>query len=81
VGGLNNEEMALVIKRFKLVFKGQKTMKVSQERSVHASNVVRLIILYLTVQVIIVMTRRRIRKRRRNSTRRKVKPTSARSGI
>ena len=51
--GLNDEEMALIIKRFKTALKGRKDSQARprQRGSVHASNAVRLVILLLTVPI------------------------------
>jgi hypothetical protein len=63
---LNEEEMALVIKRFKIALKGRKDYptRTNQGESVHASNVISLVILLHNVPII-EMTRRKKRKGRR----------------
>jgi hypothetical protein len=72
--GLNEEEIVLIIKRFKTALKGRKDYptRTNQGESVHASSAVRLVILLLNV-LIMRMTRYKTRKRRRrkrNSTER-----------
>jgi hypothetical protein len=66
---LNEEEMTLVIKRFKTALKGRKDYpnKNKSRESVHASNAVRVIILLLNV-TIMRMTRYKKRKGRRRSS-------------
>jgi hypothetical protein len=85
VVGLNEDEIVLVIKRFKTALKERKEYpptKTNQGLSAHASNAVSLVILLHNV-MIMRMTRnrtRRGRKKRRNSTRRRVRRISASSG-
>jgi hypothetical protein len=73
--GLNEEEMVLVIKRFKTALKGRKDYptSINQGESVHASSAVILVILLLNVPIM-RMTKYKTRKRRRrkrNSTERR----------
>jgi hypothetical protein len=70
--GLNEEEMALIIKRFKTALRGRKEHpnKTKTKGSAHASNVVRLVILSLTVPIMIVTRNKRRRGRKRRLTRR-----------
>jgi hypothetical protein len=70
--GLNEEEMTLIIKRFKTALRGRKEhpKRTRQRGSAHASNVVRLVILSLTVPIMIVTRNKRRRGKRRRPTRR-----------
>jgi hypothetical protein len=83
--GLNEYEMALVIKHFKAALNGHKDYpnKNKSMESVHTSSVLSLVILLLNV-LIMKMTRtktRKERRRRRNSIeRRRVRRTSATNG-
>jgi hypothetical protein len=84
--GLNGDEMALIIKRFKTTLKGRKEHpnKSKTKGSAPASSVVRLVTLLLAVPIMIV-TRNKERaesgKRRRPTKRRKARHTLERSGI
>jgi hypothetical protein len=81
--GLNDEEMTLIIKRFKTALKGRKGQpsKTKTKGSAHASNVVRLVILLLTVPTMIVTRNKGTRGRRRRTIRRqKARHILARSG-
>jgi hypothetical protein len=81
--GLNEEEMALIIKRFKTTLKGRKEYpnKSKTKGSAPASSVVRLVILSLIVPIMIVTRNKRRRgKRRRLTRRRRARHTLARSG-
>jgi len=83
--GLNDEEMALIIKRFKTTLKGRKLTPTRTRRrgSAPASNVVRLVILSLIVPIMIVTRKRRVEsgKRRRTTRRRRARHILERSGI
>jgi hypothetical protein len=83
--GLNEDEMVLVIKCFKIALKGRKDypIRANQGESIHASSAVSIVILLLNV-LIMKMTRTKTRKgRRRRSSieRRRARRTSARNGI
>jgi hypothetical protein len=83
--GLNDEEMALIIKRFKTALKGRKEHPTRTRRrgSAPASNAVRLVILSLIVPIMIVTRKRRVEsgKRRRTTRRRRARHILERSGI
>jgi hypothetical protein len=83
--GLNDEEMSLIIRRFKQALKGHENNNNKPWGSVPTSNVVILVILLLTIQIMIMLTRKKQErgrwKRKRGFTKgRKLKPTSTRSG-
>jgi hypothetical protein len=83
--GLNEEEMALVIKCFKTALKGRKdyTTRINQGESVHASSVVSLIILLLNVPIMRMIrnkTRKGIRRKRSSIERRRARRTLVRNG-
>jgi hypothetical protein len=81
--GLNEEEMALIIKRFKTALRGRKEHpnKTKTKGSDHASNVVRLVILSLIVPIMIVIRNKGTRGKRRKLTRRlRARHTLERSG-
>jgi hypothetical protein len=79
--GLNDEEMALIIKRFKTALRGRKEHPNKMALSAHASNVVRLVILSLTVLIMIVTRNKGTRGKRRKLTRRlRARHTLERSG-
>jgi hypothetical protein len=81
--GINEEEMALIIKRFKTALRGHKEHpnKNKTKGSAHASNVVRLVILSLIVPIMIVTRNKRRRGKRRRPTKRlRARHTLARSG-
>jgi hypothetical protein len=80
---LNDEEMTLIIKRFKTALRGRKEhpnkTKTKGKRS--CSNVVRLVILSLTVPIMIVTRNKGTRGKRRRLTRRlRARHTLERSG-
>jgi hypothetical protein len=83
--GLNEEEMALIIKRFKTTLKGRRSTPTRTRRrgSAPASNVVRLVILSLIVPIMIVTRKRRVEngKRRRTTRRQRARHILERSGI
>jgi hypothetical protein len=70
--GLNEDEMALIIKRFKTALKGRKEYpnKNKTRESVHASNAVRLVTLLQIIPIMIVT-----RDKKRAGRRRKRRPT------
>jgi hypothetical protein len=83
---LNEDEMALIIKRFKTSLKGHKDhpTRARRRESAPASSMVRLVTLLLTVPIMIVTRdkKRAKRGRKRNPTRRRrARRTLARSGI
>jgi hypothetical protein len=85
--GLNEDEMTLIIKRFKTALKGRKSTptRIKQGESAPASNAVRLVILLLNVPIM-RMTRDkkdmgRRRRRRRAIGRRKVRLILEKNGI
>jgi hypothetical protein len=84
--GLNEEEMALVIKRFKTALKGRKEYptRLNQGERARVSSVVSLVILLHNVSITI-MTRDKKRKGRRKGRRitgrRRTRHTLTRSGI
>jgi hypothetical protein len=84
--GLNEDEMALIIKRFKTALKGRKEYptRIRQGESAPASNAVRLVILLLNVPIM-KMTRWKKdmgrRRRRKPIGRRKARLTLEKNGI
>jgi hypothetical protein len=65
--GLNKEEMTLVIKRFKTALKGCKDYpnKNKERGSVHASNVVSLVILLHNIPIMKMTRNKKIKGRRK----------------
>jgi hypothetical protein len=84
--GLNEEEMALIIKRFKTALKGRRSIptRTRQRENTSASSVVRLVTLLLIVPTMIVtriMERAESGKRRRPTRRQRARHILERSGI
>jgi hypothetical protein len=83
VARLNEDEMALIIKRFKTTLKGHKEHpnKSKTRGSAPASSVVRLVTLLLAVLIMIVTRiKKRRGKRRRRTRKRRARHTLAKSG-
>jgi hypothetical protein len=68
--GLNEEEMTLVIKRFKTAFKGRKSTptRANQGKSDFASNVVSLVILLHNVPIMKMTSDKKRNGRRKRTT-------------
>jgi hypothetical protein len=83
--GLNKDEMALIIKRFKTALKGRKEYptEIKQRENAPASNAVRLVTLLQTVPIMIVTRDKKRagrRRKRRTTGRQRARRTLERNG-
>jgi hypothetical protein len=83
--GLNEDEMALIIKRFKTALKGRKEypIGIKQGENAPASNVLRLVTLLQNVSIMIVTRDKKIagrRRKRRTTGRQRARRTLERNG-